>query len=161
MLNKNQTIKKSPYKYKANSPKKDNHYSQSKKTMDTIAKKQKILNRLKNSPLSALKGTGKLLDKLKSQREAVRENQVSEIVTKQQRIVMELNEENTQLIEENQRLKEQLDSRDRDFLFLAHGNVELKEQNESLKQQLLISQNNCSKNLKGLTQARKKLNELN
>ncbi len=123
--------------------------------MENIVKKQRILDRLKSAPLSGLKGTEKLLEKLKSQRCAKKLSEVDVIIEKQQILVRQLNQENLRLMKDNQDLKQKLDICDWDLLCLAQGNSELHQRNESLKEQLRVSQNICSRNLRELHENRK------
>lgn len=122
-----------------------------------VAKKQQILKKLKESSFSSLKGSAKLMQKIKEQRinkSQQPEPEVLSIVQRQQNIVMQLNNENLQLIEENDRYKKFIELCDERMNEITKKNVDITEQNESLKQQLKIAQVNNAKRTRNLSKLR-------
>lgn len=123
-----------------------------------MLKRQKILDRMKQSQFSSLKGSSTLMDKLQKQRSAMKTRQdnlnMFNIIKKQQALVTELNSENLELIQQNTELKEHLNTYDKKYNQLIDQKNDLNTQNVSLKYQLLISQNNCAQSLKELQSAR-------
>ena len=84
------------------------------------------MDRLKSMPISALKGSDRILNRLQAQREAAGQrkketfgaggtkSEMNGIIAKQQNLVMELNCENVKLIGDNEKLREHLEVADWD-----------------------------------------------
>lgn len=129
-----------------------------------MLKKQKILDRMKQSQFSSLKGSSTLMEKLQKQRSAMKTRQENQdmfnIIKKQQALVTELNSENLELIQQNTEFNEHLNTYDTNYKQLLNQNNDLVTQNVSLKYQLLISQNNCAQSLKELQSARLRIRSL-
>jgi hypothetical protein len=127
-----------------------------------MLKKQKVLDRMRQSKFAELKGSSSMMNKLHKQRSAMKaraeeeatNQDMFEIIKKQQVLVTDLNNENIQPIQQNQELQGQLQKQEDNVISLAIKNNELYEQNISLKCQLLISQNNCAQSLKELQNVR-------
>lgn len=85
---------------------------------NSIDKRRKMIENLKQDKLHQLKGTGKILDKIRQQKESLNQRisqsedkgQLIELLNKQQNLVKKLNHENIELINQNCQFKQQIDS---------------------------------------------------
>ena len=118
------------------------------------SKKNKVLKSLKTKPFKDQKSAQKLLQIIQNQREATsncnekstqQSDQMYDMIIKQRKVVLQLDEENVLLVKQNTSLKTILNTTNSKFKSAQKANINLKEQNVSLKQQLLISQMNCAK----------------
>ena len=128
-------------------------------------KKTKIIKNLKSKPFSEQKSSGKLLQIIQNQRESTSNSsekstkhtdQMYDMLLKQRKVVLQLDEENITLIKQNTSLRTILNTTDSKLKSAQNANFELKEQNASLKQQLLISQMNCAKMVNEVNRLKRK-----
>ena len=136
-------------------------------------KKKKILENLKSKPFSEQKSSAKLLQTIQRQRETINisnhqqhstsqaksSDQMYDLLLKQRKVVLQLDEENVTLIKQNTQLKSILNSTDSKLKSAHKSNIQLQEQNSSLKQQLLISQINCAKMVTEVNRLKRKVNQ--
>jgi len=115
-------------------------------------KKNKVLKNLKCKPFCEQKSSNKLLTIIQNQRDSIvndsdndKSTQMYDLLLKQRKVVLQLDEENVSLVKQNTSLKTILNIATSKLESANKVNIELREQNESLKQQLLISQVNCAK----------------
>jgi hypothetical protein len=113
-------------------------------------KKNKVLKNLKCKPFCEQKSSNKLLTIIQNQRDSIvsdndKSTQMYDLLLKQRKVVLQLDEENVSLVKQNTSLKTILNIATAKLESANKVNIELREQNESLKQQLLISQVNCAK----------------
>ena len=113
-------------------------------------KKNKVLKNLKCKPFCEQKSSNKLLTIIQNQRDSIvndsdESTQMYDLLLKQRKVVLQLDEENVSLVKQNTSLKTILNIATSKLESANKVNIELREQNESLKQQLLISQVNCAK----------------
>jgi hypothetical protein len=113
-------------------------------------KKNKVLKNLKCKPFCEQKSSNKLLTIIQNQRDSIvndsdESTQMYDLLLKQRKVVLQLDEENVSLVKQNTSLKTILNIATAKLESANKVNIELREQNESLKQQLLISQVNCAK----------------
>ena len=89
----------------------DSSFSTSSEAEDenlkTSTKRQQLLDRLKTTPISLLKGSSFIIQTIKSQKQAVQlsagksrpgDTELQHLLAKQQKILVQLNEENVELI---------------------------------------------------------------
>jgi len=130
-----------------------------------VSKKNKVLVNLKSKPFSEQKSSAKLLQLIQNQRETINnasskphkhKDQMYDMLLKQRKVVLQLDDENVSLIKQNTSLKTALNTTDSKLKAVHKTNAELKEQNASLKQQLLISQVNCAKMVSEVNRLKRK-----
>ncbi len=130
-----------------------------------VSKKNKVLVNLKSKPFSEQKSSAKLLQLIQNQRETIsnasskphnHKDQMYDLLIKQRKVVLQLDDENVSLIKQNTSLKTALNTTDSKLKEVHKANAELKEQNASLKQQLLISQVNCAKMVSEVNRLKRK-----
>ena len=115
-------------------------YAEINKDSKRDEKRRGILDKLKSKPFATQKGSSLLMEKLKVQRQSlmktidvVQEDQVIQLLAKQQNLVIQLNEENTEIIKDNKVLKDRLTASEREVSRLQHVNSELSRENLKLK----------------------------
>ena len=128
-------------------------------------KKNKILKSLKTKPFKEQKSAQKLLQIIQNQRETTsncnekstqQSDQMYDMLMKQRKVVLQLDEENVSLAKQNTSLKAILNTTDSKLRSAHKANMDLKEQNASLQQQLLISQINCAKMVSEVNRLKRK-----